>query len=132
MISIGEAAIRSGITVATIRYYEEVGLIPAAKRTTGGRRVYSRPDVDRLRLIRRLRSMEFGLDTIKDLLTAMAGGGSCLDVRDVAKSHLEILRRRRVELDALERTLAGMAVTCSESCADGPSPDCTLVGDLAR
>lgn len=130
MISIGDAARRSGTTVATVRYYEEIGLVAHAVRNSGGRRVFTHADVERLRLIRRLRSMEFSLDAIKDLMASMNGGGSCLDVRDLAKSHLEVLRVRRSELDALERTLSGIAGMCSSLCVEGPSDDCSIVGDL--
>lgn len=130
MISIGEAARRSGTTVATVRYYEEIGLITHAVRNAGGRRVFTRADVERLRLIRRLRSMEFSLDSIRELTASMNGGGSCLDVRDLAKAHLEVLRVRRNELDALERTLAGIAGVCSNLCVAGPSDDCSIVSDL--
>ena len=131
-LSIGEAARRSGCTVATIRFYEEMGLIPEAERTAGGRRVFTRPGIERLRLIRRLRSMEFGIDAIKELLAAMSGAGTCLDVRDLAESHLHIVQTRRAEIDALERTLMGLAGRCSAICAEAPSQDCTIIEDLAR
>lgn len=131
-LSIGEAARRSGCTVATIRFYEEMGLIPEAGRTAGGRRVFTRPQIERLKLVRRLRSMEFGIDAIKELLTAMSGAGSCLDVRDIAEAQLRIVRARRAEIDALERTLAGLAGNCTQICSDAPSEDCTIIEDLAR
>ncbi len=63
-LTIGDAARRSGCSVATIRYYEEIGLIRSADRSASGRRVFARPDIERLQLIRRLRSMEFGIHTI--------------------------------------------------------------------
>lgn len=132
VLSIGDAARRSGCTVATIRFYEEMGLIPEAARTAGGRRVFSRPDIERLRLIRRLRSMEFGIDAIKDLLSAIRGAGTCLDVRDIAETQLRVVRARRAEIDALERTLQGLAGACNAICAQAPSQDCTIVEDLAR
>lgn len=132
MISIGEAARRSGTTVATIRFYEEAGLIPRAGRTESGRRVFSYADVDRLRLIRSLRSMEFGLEAIKDLIASMNRVGSCLDVRDLAERHLKVLRARRAELDYLETTLSRIAGACSSACANGPSGDCTIQDDLGR
>ncbi len=130
-ISIGEAARRSGCSVATIRFYEETGLIPKAERTTGGRRVFGRPGVERLKLIRRLRSMEFGIDAIKELLAAMSGAGTCLDVRDIADAQLRMVRARRMEIDALERTLAGLAGHCTQICADALSPECTIIDDLS-
>ena len=130
--SIGEAARRSGCPVATIRYYEEIGLVGKAARSTAGRREFTRPDIERLRLIRRLRSMEFGIEAIRDLLTAMAGAHTCLDIRDVAAAQLEIVQARRREIDALERTLAGMAGRCSTLCADGPQPECTIASELTH
>lgn len=132
MISIGDAARRSGTTVATIRFYEASGLIPTPDRNSGGRRVFTDDDVERLRLIRRLRSMEFGLESIRDLMIAMQREGSCLDIRDVAQGHLEVLKLRRAELDALEVELARIAGACSQACVDGPSHDCTILGDLSR
>jgi DNA-binding transcriptional MerR regulator len=131
-LSIGEAARRSGCTVATIRFYEEMGLVPEPERTPGGRRVFTRSGIERLRLIRRLRSMEFGIDAIKELLTAMYGAGTCLDVRDIAEAQLQIVRARRAEIDALERTLAGLAGDCTQMCADAPSSECTIIDDLSR
>ena len=130
-ISIGEAAYRSGCTVATIRFYEETGLIPKAARTGGGRWAFSRPDIERLRLIRRLRSMEFGIDAIKELLAAINGAGTCMDVRDLAESQLQVVRARRAEMDALERTLQSLTGRCSAVCSQAPSLDCTIVFDLA-
>jgi DNA-binding transcriptional MerR regulator len=130
-MNIGAAAERSGCSVATIRYYEEIGLMRTAARSAAGRRVYGIPDVERLRLIRRLRAMEFGLDDIRALLTAMSGA-ACLSVRDIARDHLALVRRRRAEIDALERTLTDLAQTCTDACADGPTPDCTIINDLAH
>lgn len=131
-LTIGEAARRSGCSVATIRYYEDIGLIRAADRSAGGRRVFTRPDIERLRLIRRLRSMEFSIDAIKELQSAMGATGSCLDVRDIASAQLAIVQARRKEIDALEITLAGLAGRCSALCASGPQPDCTIIDELAR
>lgn len=130
--SIGEAARRSGCSIATIRYYEEVGLTGKAARSAAGRREFTRPDIERLRLIRRLRSMEFGVEAIRELLAAMAGAHTCLDVRDIAAAQLDIVQARRREIDALERTLAGMAGRCSALCAEGPKPDCTIVSELTH
>ncbi|MBT9446672.1 MAG: MerR family transcriptional regulator [Hyphomonadaceae bacterium] len=131
-LSIGATATRTGCSVATIRYYEEMGLLRPVARNDGGRRVYGMPDVERLRLIRRLRSMDFGLDAVRGLLRAMEGDArSCLSVRDVALGHLAVVRARRAEMDALERTLVRLARSCTDACANGPTPDCTIMDDLA-
>lgn len=127
-MNIGAAAERSGCPVPTIRYYEEIGLIPIAARKAG-RRLYAMRDVELLRLIRRLRSMEFGIEDVRTFLGAMTGPASaCLDVRDLALRHLAVVRERRREIEALERTLAGIAGACSDACTDG---DCTIIADMA-
>lgn len=77
--SIGAAAQACGLNTKTIRYYEQIGLIPPARRgnqaaRTGGNRIYSEPDLDRLRFIRNARLLDLGLDNVRDLLAAANGG----------------------------------------------------------
>ena len=59
-LAIGKAAERSGVKVPTIRYYEEIGLLPALQRTDGNRRLYAKADVDRLAFIRHLLKVKLG------------------------------------------------------------------------
>lgn len=78
-LAIGEAAQACGLTAKTIRYYEQIGLIPAAPRTnraarTGGNRMYSEADVDRLRFVHNARLLGLALADIRDLLIAADGG----------------------------------------------------------
>lgn len=132
-LPIGVAAARSGCSVPTIRYYEEIGLLRSAARSVSGRRLYGMPDIERLRLIRRLRSLDFGIDAIRAFIAAFeAREPSCLSVRDLARSHLSVVRAKRDELEALERTLAGLAGSCTDACASGPTPDCTIIADFAN
>lgn len=130
--SIGEAARRAGCTVATIRFYEEAGLVAEIARGKGGRRVFSRADVERLRLIRRLRALELDLPSIGRLLSAMRNAGTCANVRELAAAQLEIVRARRVEIDALERTLEEIAGRCATACVDQIAPGCGIIEELAR
>lgn len=131
-MTIGEAAARTQCTPATIRYYEEIGLLRSVGRSANGRRAYGQPDLHRLRFIRRCRDLSFPIDDIRALLDVMdAKAPSCLSARDLTLVHLETVRSRRAELEALERTLTAMAATCTEACATGATPDCTLMADLA-
>ena len=57
MLRIGELAARTGLTAATIRYYEQIGLLPGGPRPRRSHRVYSEADVGRLNLLRRLRDL---------------------------------------------------------------------------
>lgn len=65
---IGELADRTGLSLRTIRHYDEVGLLPASARTEGGFRVYSAADLERLILIRRMKPLGFSLEEMGELL----------------------------------------------------------------
>lgn len=62
---IGKLAKKAGVSIRTVRYYEELSLLQPSGRTPGGLRLYSDGDVARLRFIRRLRTLRLGLDEIK-------------------------------------------------------------------
>jgi DNA-binding transcriptional MerR regulator len=72
-IQIGEVAERTGLSLRTIRYYEEVGLVTPSSRSAGGFRLYSETDVARLRLIRRMKPLDFSLEEMKDVLRVLDG-----------------------------------------------------------
>jgi DNA-binding transcriptional MerR regulator len=65
---IGELAELTGMSVPTIRYYEQIGLLPRAPRQAGGQRVYSRDDVERLTFIRRCREFDFSIEQVRALV----------------------------------------------------------------
>ena len=70
-MQIGEVADQTGLSLRTIRYYEEVGLVRPSSRTTGGFRLYSESDLARLRLVRRMKPLDFSLEEMKDVLEAL-------------------------------------------------------------
>jgi DNA-binding transcriptional MerR regulator len=67
-LNIGEAAAASGVWTKTIRHYEDVGLIPRARRTTSGHRMYDGIDVHALRFLRQARDLGFSMEQIAALL----------------------------------------------------------------
>jgi DNA-binding transcriptional MerR regulator len=67
-LKIGELAELTGMSVPTIRYYEQIGLLPRAPRQAGGQRVYSRDDVERLTFIRRCREFDFSIEQVRALV----------------------------------------------------------------
>ena len=67
-MQIGEVAERTGLSLRTIRYYEEMQLVTPSGRTTGGFRLYSETDVSRLMVIRRMKPLDFSLDEMRDVL----------------------------------------------------------------
>jgi DNA-binding transcriptional MerR regulator len=71
LLRIGEAAERSGVTARTIRYYEELGLLPRGERTHGQHRVYTDADVERLRELTRLRDLlGLSLEELRSMVLA--------------------------------------------------------------
>ena len=65
--SIGEVCEQTGLSARTVRYYEELGLLPGVRRRQGGRRVYGADECERLRFIQRLKALGLSLQEIKEL-----------------------------------------------------------------
>ncbi|MEV0430541.1 MerR family transcriptional regulator [Micromonospora sp. NPDC050495] len=70
-MQIGEAAERVGLSIRTIRHYEDAGLIVPSARSEGGFRLYTEPDLDRLAVVKRMKPLGFTLDEMRDLLTVI-------------------------------------------------------------
>lgn len=71
LMQIGEVAERTGLSLRTIRYYEEVGLVVPTARSQGGFRLYTHADTERLQLIKRMKPLELTLEQTRELLTAL-------------------------------------------------------------
>ena len=130
-LSIGVIAHQTGCSVPTIRYYEEIGLLPAGPRTEGGRRVYGQAAVRRLTFIRRCRDFGFSIEQVRELVGLVdEPQRPCIEVRDVAARHLMQLRQKLAELQALENSVAAFVCSCDTACAGGAAVDCTILEDL--
>ncbi|MCZ7415402.1 MerR family transcriptional regulator [Streptomyces sp. WMMC897] len=69
-MQIGEVAERTGLSLRTIRHYEEVGLVTPSARSKGGFRLYNEADVERLMVVRRMKPLDFSLEEMRELLAA--------------------------------------------------------------
>lgn len=67
-MQIGEVADRTGLSLRTIRYYEEMGLVQPSTRSSGGFRLYTDADLSRLMLIKRMKPLDFSVEDMRDLL----------------------------------------------------------------
>lgn len=67
-MQIGEVAARTGLSLRTIRYYGEVGLVTPSARSRGGFRLYTQADVERLLVVKRMKPLDFSLEEMADLL----------------------------------------------------------------
>ena len=128
-LSIGAAAKRTGIKVATIRYYEEIGLLPAPPRTDSNRRTYSEEDVRRLKFVRHARELGFNLDAIRQLL-ALAGFPEepCAEADEIARARLVEVEGKIARLTALRAELQGMI----EQGTHGLIRECRIIEVLAN
>lgn len=69
-MQIGEIAARTGLSLRTIRYYEEIGLVVPTGRTSGGFRIYTEGDIERLLLVKAVKPLGLGLDETRGMLEA--------------------------------------------------------------
>jgi DNA-binding transcriptional MerR regulator len=130
-MTIGALALETRCSVPTIRYYEEIGLLPKARRGAGGHRVYGDADLRRLTFIRRCRDFGFPIEQIREL-AALVGSPNrdCTAARDLAGLQLTEVRRKLGELRALERSLKTFVNDCNAQCAGGPASECVIPEDL--
>lgn len=117
-MQIGEVAERTGLSLRTIRYYEEVGLVVPSARSQGGFRLYTEADVTRLTLVTRMKPLDFSLEEVRDLLTVLDGLEAAPDLhsrttlldrlvmyREAADERREALRHQLDEADQFAASL---------------------------
>ena len=129
---IGELAEHTSTNPPTIRYYEEIGILPPAERQEGNQRRYTQDDVRHLTFIRRCREFGFSIDQVRSLASVVNDRSrSCMEARDIAFEHLQDVRSKLRELRALEKSIARFVAVCDAECAGGPGPECSIFDDLA-
>jgi DNA-binding transcriptional MerR regulator len=128
-VPIGEAAKASGVKAPTIRYYEQIGLLPAPLRTEGNRRHYDPDDLRRLAFIRHARELGFEVDAIRTLLTLQdRPEQSCAAADGIARARLVEVEQRIASLTALKAELERMVA----GCAKGKVAECRVIEALAN
>jgi DNA-binding transcriptional MerR regulator len=112
-LPIGALSAQSGVKVPTIRFYEQIGLIPAPPRGENNRRSYGPEDARRLVFIRHARELGFEIEDIRALLALSSEPqASCASVDGIARQHLATIERRIAHLNALKRELEQMIEAC--------------------
>lgn len=121
---IGDIAKRTGTKVNTIRFYEDIGLMPEAARTAGGRRTYGDAEVRQLAFIRRARELGFSVDEIRSLIALTADPDQdCNEAGAIARRHLASVEDRITRLVALRDALS----EATRSCEGGKIADCRVM-----
>ena len=126
-MNIGQASEASGVSPKMIRYYESVGLLPAAGRSGSGYRIYGKSDLHRLRFVRRSRDFGFSMEQIAALL-ALWGDRSrpSREVKEIALAHVAELDGKIRHLEELRDSLKHLA----DCCHGDHRPDCPILKDL--
>jgi MerR family copper efflux transcriptional regulator len=110
---IGRVARMAGVSVQAVRFYEQLGLLPATQRTPGGYRIYGPESVDRLQFVKQAQELGFSLDEIREILRLKYEGRSpCACVSNLLQKKLEkiehdirqLVRFRRELRKTLERS----------------------------
>lgn len=128
LLNIGQAAKASGVSAKMIRHYEQVGLLPRARRTYSGYRQYSQTDLHTLRFIRHARDLGFSIKQITELVSLWQNRRRpSSKVKALAQAHIEELERKAAETLAMKRTLEHL-VHC---CHGDDRPDCPILETLS-
>lgn len=127
-MNISEAAARSGVSAKMIRYYESVGLFPAAARRSNGYRDYDAQTVAMLQFVRRTRDLGFSLEEVQALLALWSDKKRpSREAKRLAERHIADLEERTRDMRAVMKTLRGLA----RRCQGDERSDCPILDDLA-
>ncbi len=126
--SIGKMAKTGNCKVQTIRYYEEVGLLPKPARSAGNQRMYTEMHLKRLSFIRHSRELGFSLEQIRNMLDLTDNPDhSCESVDQIAKSHLADVESKILRLVDMKSELERMI----KQCAGNHVGDCRIIEVLS-
>lgn len=128
MLTIGQVAKQTGVTVETVRFYEKQGLIDSPQRSESGYRQYPRETIARVRFIQNAKDVGFTLKDISALLALrQEPGTSCDDIRLQATRKIEEVDQKIRDLQRIRSALASMIVKCHSG---GPLSQCPILEEL--
>ncbi|MEL3955282.1 heavy metal-responsive transcriptional regulator [Stenotrophomonas bentonitica] len=127
-MNIGQLARQAGVPIDTVRYYERQQLLPTARLSAGGYRVFSEADLTRLQFIRRAKALGFSLDEVADLLGfSDQRGQDMAQIRDSAVNKLAGIEQRINELQRMHRALKHLVEACP---GHGDNAQCPILSAL--
>lgn len=130
---IGEIAAKAGVTADTLRYYERLGVLPHAMRTSGGLRRYGDSALSEVSFIQRAQSLGLTLKDIRQLVVDRdrPAGERCRKVLDLLAVRLTEVDARLSELQEFRRTLQTHLEACEHSLESG-RPTCPVIDELTE
>jgi len=125
---IGALAAAGGVTVDTLRFYEREGVLPRARRSAGGFRLYTEETAQRLRFIKQARQLGLTLREIRQLVEP--DNGQCHAVREVIAARLGEVNQRLHELASFRRTLQVALSRCGQTLRRAKNAPCPVARQL--
>ena len=134
-LHIGEVARQTGLTVDAIRFYEKEQLLHQPRRTSGGFRLFSAQDVERVQFIRQVQELGFSLSEVKELLVLRSGSvEACSQVRGLLEQKLAKVRHNIRELQKLEEELKSTVRECdiAQKKSSGDRQPCPVLEHIGQ
>jgi Cu(I)-responsive transcriptional regulator len=127
-MQIGEAARRAGLTVKTVRYYANIGMVTPRQNMVTGYRDYAEGDVAKLQFVGKARKFDFSVEECRELLGLYEDRNRpSREVKAMTLKKIDEIDRRLAELQSLKDELSGLASAC-----DGDNrPDCPILNALS-
>ena len=127
-MQIGEAARRAGLTVKTVRYYANIGMVTPRQNMVTGYRDYAEGDVAKLQFVGKARKFDFSVEECRELLGLYEDRNRpSREVKAMTLKKIDEIDRRLAELQSLKHELSGLASAC-----DGDNrPDCPILNALS-
>lgn len=133
LLKIGELASAAGVSRDTIRHYEQLNLLPCARRTRTGYRLYTEADIERLRFIKQVQELGLSLGEIRELLLENESGiAECQHVRYLLGSKLKDLDAHLAQMQSLRATLAAHLEKCEKALADQYADCCPVLSEISH
>ncbi|MBE7461868.1 MAG: heavy metal-responsive transcriptional regulator [Planctomycetes bacterium] len=128
LLTIGQIAIRSGVGIETVRFYEREGLLAKPERTQSGYRQFDEEVISRLMFIQRAKELGFTLNEIKELLSLRIEPGTCCkNVRAKAESKIAAVEGKIRMLQRMKKALVRLTQEC---CEKGGGSECPILDAL--
>lgn len=127
---IAALAEQAGVSVESIKSYEQLGLVAKPRRVPGGLHLYGSEEVERVIFIRRSSDLGFSVEAIRDMLgIGRRKAMTCSEVYSVALRQLEDIRRRQADLSRMEQALLPLVEGCPRR---GGLATCSIVRSLSQ
>ena len=130
---IGEIADKAGITVDTLRYYEKLGVLPRARRTSSGLRQYGENVLKQVQFIHEAQAFGLTLNDVRQLVgdQGRVGRDRCRKVRDLLSARLKDVDAKLAQLRSFRQTLQSHLGACEDALAQ-ERPTCPMISELTR